>query len=299
MANKSGWRISLFLLILLAISFPFHFFAVKAGLTSGGSLNLYVLGLMWSPALAAMAAVKLTGGPFSEFGWKWPTARWAWMGWIIPLAYTAIAYAIVWICGLGGFPNRDLMQQMVATMGLHASPLVSTMLYVLLTGTFGMARGVSTALGEEIGWRGFLVPELFKNRSFGWTCCISAVIWTLYHVPVLVWGDYNEGTPSWYGLSCFTILIIATTVIVNWLRLRSRSVWTSTLLHASHNIFVQRIFTPLTSDKGKTAWFVDEFGIVLPLVMLGFAIYFWRRRHELESPVSDRSTAQAAVQVAV
>jgi hypothetical protein len=45
--------------------------------------------------------------------------------------------------------------------------------------------------------------------------------------------------------------------------------------------YVQGIFTPLTRDTGKTAWYIDEFGIVLPLVTLCFAIYFWTRRGEL------------------
>jgi hypothetical protein len=39
-----------------------------------------------------------------------------------------------------------------------------------------------------------------------------------------------------------------------------------------------------TRDTGKTAWYIDEFGAVLPLVVLVFAIYAWRRRQELTLP---------------
>jgi len=35
-------------------------------------------------------------------------------------------------------------------------------------------------------------------------------------------------------------------------------------------------------DTGKTLWFIDEFGVVAPIVTVCFAIYFWRGRHELE-----------------
>ena len=49
----------------------------------------------------------------------------------------------------------------------------------------------------------------------------------------------------------------------------------------SHNIFVQLIFTPLTVNTGKTQYFIDEFGIVLPLIMLAFGVYFWTRRKDL------------------
>jgi len=44
---------------------------------------------------------------------------------------------------------------------------------------------------------------------------------------------------------------------------------------------IQNIFTPLTRNTGKTNWFIDEFGVVLPLLIICFAVYFWRRRDEL------------------
>jgi len=49
-------------------------------------------------------------------------------------------------------------------------------------------------------------------------------------------------------------------------------------------LYVQAIFTPLTRDTGKTKWYVDEFGCVLPLIAIVFAIYFWSKRRELPAP---------------
>ena len=84
------------------------------------------------------------------------------MSWYIPLLYAAIAYAIVWLSGLGGFPNHEFMQTLVARMGVSSSPVVSTVIYVLLMGSFGLVGSLARALGEEIGWRGFLVPDSRK-----------------------------------------------------------------------------------------------------------------------------------------
>jgi len=81
---------------------------------------------------------------------------------------------------------------------------------------------------------------------------------------------------------CFTVMVLAISVVFAWMRLRSGSLWTGALLHASHNLYVQAIFTPLTRNTGKTNWFIDEFGAVLPAVAVGFAIYFWTRRSELK-----------------
>jgi hypothetical protein len=37
-------------------------------------------------------------------------------------------------------------------------------------------------------------------------------------------------------------------------------------------------------DMGETLWFIDEFGLVLTVAVAAFAIYLWRRRHELNPP---------------
>lgn len=268
------------LLFVFAFSSLFYFLILRAHRLGGGAGG-YVLGLMWCPALAGMLTLKLNGRNLSELGWKWPSAKYAAMSWFIPLLYASIAYTIVWVSGLGGFPNHEFMAKLVDPIGLHASPAVSTIVYVLLTGTFGMVRNLSSALGEEIGWRGFLVPQLSKTFTFTSTALISGIIWSCWHYPILIWGDYNAGTPTWYGLTCFTVMVIAMSFVFAWMRLRSGSLWTGAILHASHNLYIQSIFTPLTRNTGNTAWFIDEFGAVLPVVAVAFAIYFWSRRREL------------------
>jgi membrane protease YdiL (CAAX protease family) len=103
-------------------------------------------------------------------------------------------------------------------------------------------------------------------------------MWVVWHYPILLFADYNLGTPGWYAMSCFTVMVIGMSVIYTWFRLKTGSLWTATFLHPSHNLFIQGIFTPLTSDTGPTRYVVDEFGFVLPLVIGATAVWFWRRR---------------------
>jgi hypothetical protein len=136
---------------------------------------------------------------------------------------------------------------------------------------------------KEFGPRSDLVTQGLYNVSCGFRTNILSVL-TLFgeakilvdkkDYPLLIWGDYNSGTPAWYGLTFFTVIVISVSFIFAWIMLKSGSLWTGALLHASHNLYVQGIFTPLTRDTGKTAWFINEFGAILPLVALGFGIYF-------------------------
>jgi len=273
-------QVMMYLLFVFAFSAVFYFLILRAH-RLGAAGGLYVVGIMWCPALAALVTLKLNRRKLSDLGWTWPQGKYAAMSWFIPLLYAGIAYAIVWTARLGGFPDHEFMQHMATRMGLRISPVASALVYVALAGSFGMAESLATALGEEIGWRGFLVPELFKSMGFTGTALISGVVWACWHYPILIWADYNAGTPTWYGLSCFTVLVVAIAFVFAWMRLKSGSLWTGALLHASHNLYVQEIFSPLTRNTGKTAWFIDEFGAVLPLVAVCFAIYFWRKRGQL------------------
>lgn len=291
--GESRRQVLIYLLLVFAFSSVFYSLILRSG-KLGSAGGLYVVGIMWCPALAAFATLKLNHRSLSELGWKWPQTKYMVMSWFIPLLYASIAYVIVWTTGLGGFPNRGFMQHLAVRMGLHTSPAVSTIAYLIVDGSFGLVFGLATALGEEIGWRGFLVPELSKTMGFTATGLISGIVWAVWHFPILIWGDYNAGTPAWYSLPCFTIMVVELAFIFAWMRLKSGSLWTAAMLHASHNLYIQEIFSPLTKDTGKTAWFIDEFGAVLPIVLLFFAIYFWRRRGELpQNSIVDQKTAAA------
>ena len=75
-SNKSRRQIAIFLLLLFAFSAVFYFLILIAHRLNAGN-GLYVSGLMWCPALAAIATLKVSGRNLSELGWKWPKTRYA------------------------------------------------------------------------------------------------------------------------------------------------------------------------------------------------------------------------------
>jgi membrane protease YdiL (CAAX protease family) len=277
---RSRVPVAQYVLLVFAFSSVFYFFVLRSG-GLGYGRGLYVLGLMYCPALAGMATLRLNGRSIAEIGWKWGETKYQVRSWYIPLLYAAIAYGIVWLLGLGGFGNPQTANAIVEQIHLGGPAWLNLTIGILLTGIYGLIRSTASALGEEIGWRGFLVPELSRTTSFTATALISGIVWSVWHYPELIYGGYNAGTPTWYGLTCFTVMVVAISFVFAWMRLKSGSVWTAAILHGSHNLYIQALFTPFTRDTGKTAWYIDEFGAVLPLVAIGFAIYFWSKRNEL------------------
>lgn len=295
--GESRVQILQYLLLVFAFSSVFYYLTLSSG-SLGNGRGMYVLGLMWCPALAALTTLRLNGRSAADLGWKWGETKYQIQSWLIPLLYASIAYTIIWIAGFGKFGNPQYLEALAKAMHLHGPAWVSSAVGIVLIGTVGLIRSVASALGEEIGWRGFLVPELSRTFSFTTTAFISGIVWSVWHYPVLIFGDYNAGTPTWYGLTNFTVMVVSGSFIFAWMRLKSGSLWTGAILHASHNLYIQAIFTPITQDTGKTRWFVDEFGIVLPLVSVAFALYFWSRRGELPSGVATTRHDQRMVTAA-
>src|ERR1035438_371213 len=110
--NDHGRGIRVFLLYTLALSSVFYFFIVKSG-HLGGGWGAYVGGLMWCPGIAAILTCKYLGRPVSSLGWKWGNTRYQVACYLIPLFYSALIYALVWLTGIGGFYNKGFVESVL------------------------------------------------------------------------------------------------------------------------------------------------------------------------------------------
>jgi membrane protease YdiL (CAAX protease family) len=212
----------------------------------------------------------------SGAGWKW-RGREVWSnlgaGLVVPIAYALAAYALIWGFHLGSFPNPKAVAGLERLFP-HEAPAMQVLRYGERLLLLGLPINFVAALGEEIGWRGFLVPTLHKRFQFGAVCLISGVIWATWHYPLILAGPYRTpDLPAWFAVFCFTVMVLGSATIAAWLRLRSGSIWPCAIYHASHNLFIQSFFTPFTAVRSgnpvwmQTRWWIDEFGAMLAITI--------------------------------
>jgi membrane protease YdiL (CAAX protease family) len=245
-----------------------------------------VLYLMWCPAAAGLLTRLVFQRTLRGVGWRLPAAKYTWGGYWIPIAYASVVYLPLWAFGLGDFSVVPAAMSRVALqlhlpLSVQSASIGGVLTYVLVVGTVGMIPSCISALGEELGWRGFLVPELAKVTSFANVGLISGVIWAAWHMPLIIGADYHGAGPVWYSILCFAVMVVALGFLAAWLRLRSGSVWPCMLLHASHNLFVQAIFDPLTRHTPFTGYTIGEFGAGLAIVTCVVAYLCWNDRGSL------------------
>jgi membrane protease YdiL (CAAX protease family) len=267
-------RVALFVGLLAALTAVLHATGLPARSPQVGSLLT-----MWTPGLAALAAGVFTSRRLSAMGWRVRPARWLVVGWATPVVYAAAAYAAVWLSGLGGFGNPGYVEHGRRFFGLAGRSDGAVLAVVFgWVAVVGLAPGVVLSLGEEIGWRGFLVPELSRWLGFRRAALASGLLWAAWHLPGVLTGAYGAGpTPLGYRLACFGMMVVSTGVVLAWLRMRSGSIWPAAVMHAAHNGIIQGYLGPLTTDTGPTAYVAGEFGAALLPFTVGLAWAVWRR----------------------
>ena len=98
---------------------------------------------------------------------------------------------------------------------------------------------ISTAIGEEAGWRGFLYPELNKKFKRPVVWIIGGAIWAAFHFPAMLIGGYEYGLDyigsPWLGLIVFTVFCITLGVLEEIVYSKTKCIWYAALLHGSVN----------------------------------------------------------------
>jgi uncharacterized protein len=287
-------RLFIFFLCLVAFSAGAQFVASK---TSNGWGSMLV---MWSPGLAAIVAAIVKPRPFREFGLRPGRPKYLAIGWALPVACAGVIYGIAWLSGLESMPSAVFLKRAAWTLHLHpATPPTQVVMrafgYLSIMGLLNIG-----ALGEELGWRGFLFPELNRVLGFHRAALFSGAIWAVWHWPLLLCGGYNAGTPMLYALPCLTVMTISTGITSGWLRMRSGSIWPCFVMHSVHNAMIQKFFDRISVDHGYGKYFTGEFGIGLALASMAVACWFWRNAADqsqasLATGASSWRTQQASV----
>lgn len=278
---KTKKRVLTFLALTFLLSI-IPYIRIIADKTLEGN-ELFIFFLMWSPGIAAIATKQFYDKSQRGLGWRIGPFKYIVISYLIPLVACLIVYPMVWFLKIGGV-------ELLRIGGTYSEALIKLFIFA----TVGIVGSLITATGEEIGWRGFLVPELFKNYSFTQTSLMIGIIWSIYHLPIVIFSDYNNGISILSSIVFFTTSIISISFITTWLRLKSGSLWTGAVLHASHNLFIQSIFDPITIDFGYTRVITSEFGFGLSLVYALAAFYCWKRKSDIEITTpeySDDATA--------
>ncbi len=241
-----------------------------------------VLVLMWIPALAgavARRAEPIISIDFSRIDVPPVGMRVAGAGkallqaFLFPLLVCFIAYPLAWATGLAEFkpPTEDMAWTLPAWVVPLAGPPVARLFQSLgIHLSVSLVSGSLFAAGEELGWRGYMVPRLVAARV-PYAIPLSGVVWSMWHWPLLLAGQDPHKALS---LLLFTLLLLPLSALLARWRLESASVLPAILFHGVWNEVMGFVFDGSTPDAG--IWLSEGGVLVLGVVAL-LAIPLLRR----------------------
>lgn len=207
---------------------------------------------MWGPGLGVLAACGgLRGAKTGIRGWRPRFAgRWGgWLAaWLAPAALTVLGGAVYYVAVPAAFDPTatsylaaSLGENADAVLGLLSSgwPLVAIQLTQAL---LLCVVNVPVALGEEIGWRGWLYPRLKARLGEAGGRIAGGLVWGVWHWPLIAFAGYEYGytvfdapTLAAAGMLLFCVITVALGVCLDAVYLRTGSIWAPALAHGAFN----------------------------------------------------------------
>ena len=145
-------QIIIFVVTTLVITYGFSALIIyKGGIKAlpQKTTLLIIVGLMWIPGLVSIAYRYFGKLGFDDIGLDIGDCRFYFLAIGVPLFIAIIANLICWFANVKIFHLHELTV---------IKKMLPTILLVLVAGLVG-------AFGEELGWRGFLIPKIYQIHS--------------------------------------------------------------------------------------------------------------------------------------
>ena len=254
--------------------------------------------MMFTPLVSVLVVIFLVQKPrprpLPEYLGIWPLRplkRTIWMCVFAIFGSALIVIAGVFLAAAFGLVRLDLthfsgfaatLQAATTHAGVKVGPLPTGLIVLVQLVSIPLAALVNgfVTIGEELGWRGYLLPSL---RPLGtWPALlISGAVWGFWHSPIILLG-YNFNQPNLFGVAMMMGGCIIYGVLVGWLRLRTASVWPSVFAHGAFNatagflalvIAVKTSADPVaTGPLGWATWIVMALIITVLLATRQFSV---------------------------
>lgn len=263
----------------------FWFYVIAFGLCLIVALLSSVLGeatplvAMFTPLTAVLLMFfVVTRDGYSRAGWlslglHRPGLRSWGLAVLAPLLVLGCAYGTVWGIGVGQVTLPDGRTLLALPIKLIVAIAVGTLL---------------GALGEEVGWRGYLLPQLM---SLGRTraLLLSGFLHGVWHLPVMLLTPFYHSLGNRFiVLALFLMSITAAGVFYGYLRLTSESVWPAAIAHRAVNTIWDQLATlTVTTSPLALEYLAGESGLFTFIGIVLVAGWLLRRldRQERAAPV--------------
>lgn len=245
------------------------FYAIALGLAVivsvfAGSLGEFsAMVTMLTPAAAVVVMLVLTREGFGRaaresLGLSRSGLGIWWFAILGPVGLLVASYAVLVAAGLATFA--------VPEMGRSAVEIAVNIGLALVI-------GLVLAFGEEIGWRGYMLPKLAAIGTVP-AMLVVGFLHGIWHLPIMLMTPYyHSGGDPMAVVPLFLVTLTLAGVFFGFLRVWTGSVWPVAIAHAVYN-FVWGLGSDfVTADRPETMEYIGgESGVLVIAGLIVFAL---------------------------
>jgi CAAX protease family protein len=188
--------------------------------------------------------------------------------WYLAIALAIPALCAVWVSTLLGGPTPVV---------------VATIPAVVVSFLFSIFPG--SAVGEELGWRGFALPRLQARYSALAASLIVGAAWGIYHFPLFLLGSPTRPLALFLPFAIGSVIM---SIFYTWMyNGTGGSLLIVVLLHATTNLPLAVVYAPLGERVVPVFWHLDAMLALIAAVLIavsGAATLSRVRGKQIETP---------------
>ena len=287
-------RVTRYLIVVCALSWGLIGGGYALGMKWAGA-DMVTLGmvLMWIPGAVALVVERrdAPGRVRDRLGLRFGKSRWWLMAWLIAPAMTLASMALslmlpehIWLPDpsvlmdrLGGAMDPETRQASIEQIENLPIPLIWLQLISGLT-TGGLMTAFF-ALGEEIGWRGFLDREADEQGWGFWKASfVIGAIWGFWHWPVIVQG-HNWPQHPYLGVLLMVVFCMGVGPIFTFVTRMTGSVFAAGLAHGTLNATAAMPLMSVSGGNDLTVGITSFVGLAV-IVAVNLAMIPLVKKHQ-------------------
>ena len=213
------------------------------GIGSPAAIQLASAAAMWAPGISVLLTAGFTHTDLHVREMLKPDIRhhsraYA-FAWFVPAALTLTGGCLYYLVFRNQFDSSlSYVTMTLAQYGAAMNPAMYLLNQVIAMVTCGPLINSLLAVGEELGWRGFLYPQL-KHSCGTWKAhLLCGFIWGFWHTPLNMTG-YNYGTAyagfPLAGILAMSVFCFSAGVLSSYLYEKTGTIWPSAVFHGAIN----------------------------------------------------------------